>query len=259
VQWCKIVSILPAHRRTVFIQNLVYTSACNSEPRGETIGHVEQISHLTTDENFSVWARCFLIGIVNKVSEEYLLAGFRTAARFRPDHRFDVATKSDDFPEQAVADLAGKLAEQDVNSGWITMALWQQCARLPGLADVIRASKWRDFLPAARRYFEFLQGIVYEDHSERNLQRKWNAIRKQIPAIEKLLIGIPATHQVKAVTCLADWLWDWNEPADIERHLPSAYRLLRRIAGPPFATNEGSSNALSSFLNIDKEDLVEIS
>ena len=256
-KWCEVVSILPPHRQTVVIQNLVHTSACNTEPTRETINHVEEISRLTTDENFSAWVRCLLIGIANKVSEEYLLAGFRTAARFRPDHRFDVVTKSDDFPEQAVADLAGKLAEQDAYSGWLTMALWQQCARLPGLADVIRASKWRGFLPAAGRYFEFLQGIVYEDHSERSLQRKWNAIRKQIPAIEKLLIDLPATHQAKAVTCLADWLWDWNEPVEIERHLPSGYRLLCRVAAPPFSTDEGSSNALFSFLNIDKKDLVE--
>jgi hypothetical protein len=71
------------------------------------------------------------------------------------------------------------------------------------------------------------------------------------------LIDLPATHQAKAVTCLADWLWDWNEPVEIERHLPSGYRLLCRVAAPPFSTDEGSSNALFSFLNIDKKDLVE--
>jgi len=256
-KWCKVVSTLPPHRQTVLIQNLVHTSACNNEPTLETMDHVEEISRLTTDEHFSAWVRCFLGGIANKVSEDYLLAGFRTATRFRPEHRFDAVTKGGDFPEQEVADLVGKLAEQDAHSGWLAMALWQQCARLPGLADVIRNSKWRGFRPAAGRYFEFLQGIVYEDHSEKNLQRKWNAIRKQIPAIEKLLVDLPASHQAKAVTCLADWLWDWNEPEEIELHLLSGYRLICRVAAPPFATDEGSSNALFSFLNIDKKILVE--
>lgn len=256
-KWCRVVSILPAHRRTIFVQSLIQTNAGSSEPTHATAGNVEQISQLTTDETFPTWVRRFLSGIGNKVSEDYLLAGFRTAARFRPDHRFDAVAKSGDFPEQEVADLLGTLAEQDAYSGWLAMALWQQCARLPGLADVIRDSKWRCFRPAAGRYFEFLQGIVYEDHSERNLQRKWNAIRKQIPAIEKLLIDLPATFQAKAVTCLADWLWDWNDPAEIERHLSFGYRLLRRITAPPFTTDEGSSNALFSFLNIDEKVLVE--
>jgi len=256
-KWCRVVSILPAHRRTIFIQGLIQTNAGSSEPTSATAGNAEQISQLTTDDNFPAWVRCFLGGIGNKVSEDYLLAGFRTATRFRPDHRFDVVAKSGDFPEKEVADLVGTLAEQDAHSGWLAMALWQQCARLPGLADVIRNSKWRDFRPAAGRYFEFLQGIVYEDHSERNLQRKWNAIRNQIPAIEKLLIDLPATHQAKAVTCLADWLWDWNKPAEIETHLPPGYRLIGRVAASPFTTDEGSSNALFSFLNIDKKILVE--
>jgi hypothetical protein len=256
-KWCKVVSVLPAHRRTIFIQSLVHTDAALCEPTSHTAGYIEQISRLASDENFSAWARCFLSGISNGVSEEYLLAGFRTAARFRPDHHFDVVKKSGDFPEQAVADLASKLAEQDSYSGWLAMALWKHCARLPGLADVIRNSQWRSFHSAAGRYFEFLQGIVYEDLSERKLQSKWNAIRKQIPSIEKLLIALPSEHQAKAVTCFADWLWDWNEPAEIEKHLPPGYRLLRRVAAPPFATTEGASNALFSFLNIDKSDLVE--
>lgn len=256
-RWCEVISIAPPHRKMAVVQSLVRTGACNSGPTRKTIQSVEELCRLATDENFPAWAKCFLIGLCNQVSEEYLLAGFRTAARFCPDHHFGAVQESAEFPERAVADLAVALAEQGASSGWLAMALWRQCARLPGLADVIRASRWRYFLPGAARYFEFLQGIAYGGQSERNLQRKWAAIRRQIPAIEELLIGLPSTHQAKAAVCLGDWLWYWDDPAEIGGRLPAGYELLRRVAAPPFAPGGGSSNALCSFLSIDKDDLVK--
>jgi DNA-binding transcriptional ArsR family regulator len=229
------------------------------EPAVETARHLEQLSSLANDQQFPIWIRFFLAGIRDHVSEEYLLAGFRLATRFRPEHRFDRAGQCTNFPEQIVEDLAIEFAERDSYSGWLAMALWERCAQQPGLADVIRSSKWRHFAPAACRYFEFLQGITYHDLSEKARQSKWTAIRRQIPAIEQLLLSVPATHQAKAVAYLVEWLWQWDEPAGIETRLPAGLRLLRRLATPPFGTSDGAAGTLCWLLDTNDKELQELS
>jgi len=255
--WSKAALILPAHRRTAFVFDLIRTGACSVEPAPEIVSHLKQILGLATEEHYPVWTKHFLTGIRNNVSAEYLLAGFRLAAHFRPDYRFEEVKQSVEFPEQAVEDLAINLAERDSYSGWLPMALWQRCERLPGLVEVIRDSQWKGFAPAASSYFEFLQGIAYHDLSERRLQSKWTAIRHQIPAIEELLLSLPVTHQAKAVACLSDWLWSWDEPAVIVKRLPAGLRLLRRLCAPPFTTDDGAVSVLFSFLDVDDENLRE--
>ncbi len=255
--WSRVSTALPEHRRTCFLLNLISTNAYFSQPATRTVSHLEQINSLATDVQFPAWTRHFLVSIQNKVSEEYLLSGFRLAARFRPDYRFEETTASANFHEKPVKELAISLAERDSYSGWLPMALWQRCAQLPGLAEVIRDSQWHGFVPAASRYFEFLQGIPYHDIPQKSLKGKWNAIRSKLPAIEKLLQSLPATHQEKAVIFLADWLWSWSEPAIIARRLPSALRLLHRLGTPPFGTTHGAASALFSFLDTDDRELLE--
>jgi hypothetical protein len=255
--WSKVASNLPAHRRTSFIFELIHTGACSVEPTLRIVNDLKQIVELATEEHYPTWTKHFLTGIHNKVSAEYLLGGFRLAAHFRPDYRFEEVKQSVEFPEQIIEDLAFSLAERDSYSGWLPMALWQRCAQLPGLAEVIRDSKWKGFVSAASGYFEFLQGIAYDDLSERRLHSKWTAIRRQIPAIEEVLLSLPATHQSKAVACLSDWFCSWHEPAEIAQRLPAGLRLLRRLCAPPFTTDDGVASALFSFLDINDENLRE--
>ena len=255
--WGKVALILPAARRVSFVSDLISTGACTVEPAPRIASDLQQILGLAAEEQFPLWTKHFLIGIRNSASVEYLMAGYRLAARFRPDYRFEDVKQSVEFPEQAVEELAISLAERDSYSGWLPMALWQRCAQLPGLAEVIRDSKWKDFASAASNYFEFLQGIAYNDLSEKRMHSKWTAIRRQIPAIEEVLLSLPATFQAKAVVCLSDWFCSWHEPAEIAQRLPAGLRLLRRLCAPPFTTDDGVSSALFSFLDIDDEKLRE--
>jgi hypothetical protein len=257
ISWGRLSSFLPAHRQTFFLLSLIQTNSYSCQPAARVASDLEQINSLATDERFPSWISHYLSGIRNNVSEEYLLSGFRLAARFRPDHRFEEVTGSANFPERAVEELALYLADRDSYSGWLPMALWQRCAQLSGLAEVIRDSQWRGFVAAAHRYFEFLQGIPYHDIPENALRAKWNAIRSKLSAVEKLLLALPATHQEKAVAFLGDWLWSWNEPTVIARRLPAALRLLRRLATPPFGTSHGAAGALFAFLDTDNGKLLE--
>jgi hypothetical protein len=254
--WSRIAVVLPAHRRVVFIRTVMETNACANQAASRTGAQVEELNDLATDAQFPLWIGKLLDGIRDGVSAGYLLAGFRFAARFCPDHRFDIAGRCDNFPESAVEELIVELID-DPYSGWFPMALWERSARLPGLADVIRTSKWRGFVSAAKRYFEFLVGIVYHELPERALQKKWTAIRQQIPEIETLLMSVSAAHQPKAVGCVADWLWWLDDPVDIATRLPEGYRLLRRLAAPPFSTAHGAAGAWCSFLGVAPRGLLE--
>lgn len=250
--WGRVSEVLPPHRRVTFFEKVLASEPYASTPVA-SVEDVEATSALAQDdETFAAWLEQLLFAAAKKgPSTSYLLAGFRLATQFKPNYRFEDVGQCDLFPEAEAEEIAIRLDD----SGWLALLLWERCGRLPGLAGLIKQSRWRSFTPiAARRYFHFLAGIVYSDLPERSLQRKWRAIANQLPRIEALLVATPDEYQGKAIEYIADWLAWWDDPDTIRRRVPSGCELVRRVAAPPFLRGDTAGRALFCFLELEAEE-----
>lgn len=251
--WGRVSAVLPAHRRAAFFEKLIETQAYVSLPQPFTRCELEETSMLAGDEQFPLWLDQLLLHTKQASSAAYLLSGFRLAAQFNPEYRFQNIRQCANFPEKD----AEEISIQFDGSSWLALSLWEQCGRLPELAELIRKSQWRAFTPAAARsYFCLFTRIVYDGLPEPAIQKKWAEVARQIPRIESVILATPSEYQQKAVYYIGEWLTLWDDPKAIRKHLPSGFQLLNRLARPPFSNRGNADRAVSYFLELENaEDL----
>jgi hypothetical protein len=211
-KWCELSTALTASRRVCFLK-LTPSSFM-------TAHHLVRISELANDQQFPLWVRRFVETVRDQVAAEYLLAGFQLAAQFWPDYEFEAIRTCAEFPLQIVEEIG-------LQHDRLALTLWRKCGYRSGLGEVIRKSNWRRFnKDAACTYLYALVGVPLET---------WPAIRKQIPALEDLLLQTPHDRQPKLVSIISRWFSNCDEPVVIARSLPLAFELIRRMSAPPFA------------------------
>ena len=248
--WGLMLAALPTHRRTVFLEKRIETRAYVREPEAALAKRLEEVAGLATDEHFPSWTQALLLA--SSVGN-YVSAGFRMAAQFQPDYRFDRIGKCENFPEHLVEEIAIRVAD-DSHGGWFAMALWERCGRFPGFADIIGRCSWRRLADkTVYRYFQFLNSLGYDNLPERKLQEKWKALLAETPGIEKLIAETSPDFQVKVVSYLEDWIWYWDTPSSIKRWMPRVHVLLPRLAAEPFSKGPEAATTVGWILEIGDE------
>lgn len=248
--WCGIAAVLPADRRLEFIRAVIDTGAYLNQPEESAAATLGAISEMTGDDQFSSWAKHFLVKARDGVSPDYLMSGVRLSAQFSPRMTFTEVGRCENFPEQVVEQIGIELADYSYG-GWLPPTLWARCGRFPGMAELLRQSAWRTFAPeAAARYFRFLSNLEYSDLKERSLQQKWRSIQKYVSQVETVLADVPQTHQLKATEYFSEWLEAWDDPEVIEGRLPAGLDLIRRLASAPFGVGGGAGCAVGCLLEI---------
>ena len=252
--WGRVCEVVPSNRRAAFIERVIQSKAFNSPPTPGMLECVREASLLATDERFTFW-----IGLLLRAerrgaqARDFLAAGLRLAAQFDPKHAFPEAGECADFPEREVEEIVIQLADHS-SYGWMALALWQRCGRLPGFAGLIVRSGWREFEPdAARAYFDLLTGVVYCDLPERAIQRKWLEIAAEIPRIECFILATPRPQQRAAVDSIEEWLRWWDRPGEIRGRLPAGCGLLRRLIASSTRPIDAAAGAIRHFLETDRE------
>ncbi|MEZ5352948.1 MAG: hypothetical protein R2762_09960 [Bryobacteraceae bacterium] len=253
ISWSEALAEVPAPFRLDMAHAIIETSAFDVEAGAAGLA---EVCRLAPPERLRIWARHWLSVVRDRGDSSYLLAGFRLAAAFDPDCRFDDAGRCADFPESEIEAIGASLP--DSHRGWLPMRLWQHCGCFPGMADLIRNSSWPKLdRSASTDYLRFLVTVGPFEMTPRTAQRKWTALRNALPRIERILLTIDPGYQRKAVALAGDWLWSWEDPDAIQRRLPALLRLLERLAAPPFSAAARGSWTLGGFLEFENAGHIE--
>lgn len=246
--WGRVAAGLETPHRATLLEKVIKANAHFAEPPVWMFAHVDEIIMLADSDHVPLWIEGLLQVYQHGVTADYLMAGLRLSAQFNPARHFEHFGHSDNFPLESVLEIGAAFPEHE---SWLPLLLWERCGRFPGLADWINSSQWRSFdHDAGKSYFQFLAAIDDFNLPEARLLKKWRAISAQLPRIEALIVQTSMPYQQKVVECIADWLSWWDDDSSIRSRLHGGYRLLQRLAAPPFPTKTNASGALGHFLEL---------
>src|SRR5262245_46372113 len=98
-----------------------------------------------------------------------------------------------------------------------------------GIVEVLQQTHWNRFQPdMAREYLSFLINFIQHDISGVELEKKWHAVKEQLPQIERLIHTTPILYQCRLLGEITGYLWQWDTPEELQRFLPGAYTLSHR-------------------------------
>ncbi|MGJ5820577.1 hypothetical protein [Paludibaculum fermentans] len=248
--WGEASEQVPAEQRALFFQLVLETGAYSAKPSMEFLCAIKEAFLVVADEHLAYWLEQLLSAAVRGAPLDYVMAGLRLTAQFNPERRFDEIGQCFDFPEQVVMEVGTR----SDSSSWLVPALWELCGRMPGLAEAIARSRWREFTaPAALRYFEMLASLQQYEMPARVARRKWSAIAELLPRLEAAVLGTAPEYQEKWVEHIADWWWCWDDPATIRRCFPMGVALLSRVCVIPFGVGCNGARALMTLLEVEKD------
>jgi hypothetical protein len=116
------------------------------------------------------------------------------------------------------------------------LTLWETCAELDGFAQLLEGRPWKGLEPdVAYEAAQMFQEVVYHDLGEEAQLAKWRTLRTFAPRLFELLRGLEPCFREKAVCCLRDLVWFWDEPPLLTEKLERYLSLLPRLCRPPFA------------------------
>ena len=194
-----------------------------------------------------------LHGLTVGIAPDYLRAGFFLADAYMPDrdHSFDTVRQSGHFPLPTAVEIEAHCRGDEGFYPGMLLRLWEQCGLYPGLGEAVEKMPWTRYAPEVacrclRLYIDSWN--CWDELSERQAAAKWEAVRPFLGGLEAALESVSPEFQGKFLWHLYEYLWQWDTPAELNAHLPSALALTRRLCRPPFAKNADPSEVLTDFL-----------
>ncbi len=242
--WCEFLATLSSERRAILLAALFESRAWKLAPDPG----LEELHTLARENSeFETWTTAYLHLASTGGDLAHYLNGVRLGAQFCRRAYFGGAFRCSDFPYATVEEIGRTIP----NSGWLVISLWNGCGELPGLGTALRQSRWREFgAESARTYLSFLTSLRYSAPSKRALERKWQLLAAELPAIEEALLALPAKHRRPAALWLESWISHWSATG-FRGRLSNALALLAHYAARgAFPEEYGYSQLLLPFLDL---------
>ena len=250
-RWCRLLMNQPPEHWTDLLLLLVAsgadTSAVEKLPSSFSVILAEVLAG--SDSFYRVY--WLVHGLALEIDPAYLLAGYRLADALGQTYAFHDVRRSGYFPVETVLRWGEHCrTDSDFYAG-LLLRLWEQCGLRPGLGECLEKADWMQLTPGAAWRCLRLFSTSWDnwgDLPEAEADAKWAAVRPQVGALLTLLQSVPADYQNKCAWHLVEYLWQWDDPKELQSYLPSALTLTHRLCRPPFAKKNDSTEAATDFL-----------
>lgn len=245
-EWCDAIVSCSLNKRAVFATIIVETRSFKKDPREIPNDAFPNFFSLTTKKQFVPRLHYFLRAIKENISFDYLFAGFRLANRYRPEAHLYTLRNCKEFPYETVVDLADLIRSRFPKSGDISLSIWEECSRMPGLMKLISNPIWKQIgLEAAYSLLHFCAEDIYLQQSK----TKGMFTDKIMPEILELLrYRVPKDYRTKFCKGLRQLFWFWNKTEEFVKHIPDCSKVLLRFCSPPFDRQKLNVDALFPFI-----------
>jgi hypothetical protein len=245
VDWCHVIAQMPPHRRIHFTELLIETSAYHTVPDVQITDGLARADRLSSDAVYRHRMHYALCSVAEKASLGYANDGFALANAYQVDHVFKRVASTD-----GVAPAVKRFAEYvaDAEDWWSTsaMMLWERCAELDGLRELLDDPGWRRLdAQSACKLVHILSDVVYEELDDETLEQKWRFLRDHARSLRAWLNSIVQAYRPKALRHIGELIWIWDDDVDGLRTVLEPYkRLITRLCAQPFAESGYEHNAL---------------
>lgn len=242
LDWGRLLLRQPPERRAAFAELIVEAGVQNQVVSDRLVEIIAEIDRLSPDHVYRHRIYTLLVDLWWNDDREYLLDGIRLAQRYKVEHVFEDVDECDHFSIAPIEEFIEHVTQSTrTEASWrpgYALTLWDTCAILDGFAAFLDGRPWQGLGPdVAFAAIEMFIEVVYcHLHDERDWQAKWRALRDFAPRIFELLRSIEPEYQEKAVCCLRDLAWFWDEPGALTRNLERYRLLLPRLCRQPFAS-----------------------
>jgi hypothetical protein len=235
LDWGRILLQQPVPRRVAFAELLIKAGVQGRPPSEALREAVAEVDRLSPDHVYRHRMYTLLVSSRNG-NLGYLLDGFRLAQRHKVDHEFEEVGHCDDFPIGLVEEFSEHVTTKD--AGWRrrnALSLWEDCAKLAGFTRLLETRPWQGLEPDVAYDAVNLFREGYCELDEPAIQAKWRVLRDFAPRLFALLHAAEPDYRYKAVRCLLDLAWFWDEPHALAQNLERYRLLLPRLCRQPFA------------------------
>lgn len=206
----ELAQLLPVTRENIFLRVLIREAQGQLSAQQMSAGQLMRLHGLSGDEaRFEFYLRNILRNLGRQVRAEYSLDGclLYESSNMSELRDYMLTAKHDcqDVPVDAIVracDAAG------INT---LVSLWDYCAELPGLAQLLRETCWGKFSQqAAETWLNIFYKFIDEDEKEK-LQAKWLVYLKLFSACHDVLISLPAERQDKLARTWGWFVGGWGQ------------------------------------------------
>lgn len=255
--WAALALMLPAPRQIIFLTILLKQRAYLLAPDALDQGQLAAIDALDADDDcFAAYLNAVLGNLQRKVSVAYSLEGCLLASQ-RVDpllprelrSRLRVGKACPDF---RVSDIARMRATLGPDGDYRNLGLWEDCAHLPGLAQLLRETCWENLSAGVADTWLsiFTSTVWYSDgQTEKQNDKRWRAHLALFPAWHADLIALSGAWQEKYARLLCDYTNGWDDGDILRDSVAHLAPLLRRLCSPPFSADIDIGHPLSSMAN----------
>lgn len=242
----ELAQLLPATRQNIFLRVLIREAQGQLSAQQMSAGQLMRLHGLSEDDaRFEFYLRNILRNLGRQVSAEYSLDGclLYESSNMSELRDYMLTAKHDcqDVPVDAIVracDAAG------INS---LVSLWDYCAELPGLAQLLRETCWGKFSQqAAETWLNIFYKFIDEDEKEK-LQKKWLVYLKLFSVCHDVLIGLPADRQNKLALMWKNFVDGWDDAQTLPKAMHDFLPLMHQLCLPPFSIEVDYGH---SFVNI---------
>ena len=257
LEWLELIASIPAEQQVPFATMAAWNSSPALKP-GQINPEFMTIHAGILQSQYLHCAATYLSGLADGLLGDYLMAGFRLARAWAPNHSFRLPLRSSPVPEQLLNDIAARIIEECNYFDWLMMAIWRSLGTLPGLAEFLKKIPWTDLSPSG--IVELLRFFVdfAPDYSESVEERIaiWREIQKPLLSAISGMKNIPLEHQKNWANMLGSALCD-VQPSKISKQIKPLIVLVHRLSHPPFPETTHLGYAIEPFWRTDDEEVRE--
>lgn len=246
--WCRLVVSQPPEQWTLLL-TLVIESGVYATQQPPLFG--ELLTEVLGGKDAPYRAYWLLHGLTTQIDPAYLLAGYRLADTYAEAYVFHSIKRSSCFSLAKVLQWGEYCRNADDFYPYLLLSLWEDCGLRSGLGESLEQADFTQMTPsAASRFLRLLESswVTWSGLPDDKANAKWMAVRPLMDDLIILVQSVPAAYQDKCVWHLIEYLDQWDTPAQINDHLPSAFALTRRLCHPPFAGKNDPTFVTVDFL-----------
>jgi hypothetical protein len=257
LDWLELIASIPNEQQTAFASMVAWSLSPALKPE-QVSPEFTRLHAETQQPRYIHHVATYLSGLAHGLSNDYLLAGFRLAQAYAPDHSFLLPPGNSMVPEQIMDDIATHVIEECDYIGIFIMALWRELGILPGLAELLTKIPWTELAPSgAVELFHFL-AVFAPEYSQPIEDRIaiWQEIRNPLLSAIATIKDIPYEYQKSWAHMLDSALWD-VQPKQIARQIKPLLVLIHRLSHPPFPKETHLDYAIEAFWRTDDAEVQE--
>ncbi|MFZ6719808.1 hypothetical protein [Undibacterium sp. Ji49W] len=238
--------LLPENRQAIFLNIVMREVQGKLSPQQMSVDQLMRLHDLSEDDTrFEFYLRNILRNLGRQVTVEYSLTGCLLYEASDISELLDYMLSAKHDCQDVPVDAIVRACDAAGIKSWVS--LWDYCAELPGLAQLLLETRWEKISQeAAETWLNIFYKFVGEDEKGK-LQAKWQVYLKLFSSCHDVLISLPTERQNKLAQMWCCFIGGWDDALTLPQAVHDFLPLMQRLCLPPFKAEIDYGH---SFVNI---------